>query len=183
MVGKIPAFTKNLKITVGLFTFVLLLDQFSKHLAKLYLKPVHSVSVIGDFFKLTFVENPGIAFGVLVSNKTSFTVLSIIAVLVIFYYLFKLKDNLLLRTAFAIILGGAFGNLIDRFTAGKVVDFFDFEFFNFNLPSFKFLIFNFHGYAMDRWPVFNIADSAVSIGMIIIIFSALFDKGETEKQE
>lgn len=161
---------------IGLIFIVLLLDQVTKYLAKIYLEPIHSVSVFGNFFKLTFVENSGIAFGIRVNNKVFFTLLSILAVIIIFYYLFKLKDHFFLRLAFAIILGGAFGNLIDRFISGKVVDFFDFDFININLPSFKFLIFEFQGYAMDRWPVFNVADSAVSIGMIIIICNAFFDK-------
>ena len=67
---------------------------------------------------------------------------AIIAILVIFYYLFSLKDHKILRIAFALILGGAFGNLIDRFLFGKVVDFFDFEFFNVTIPPFSFLFFN-----------------------------------------
>lgn len=155
---------------------VLILDQFTKYLARFFLQPVHSVSIIGNFFKLTYIENPGIAFGLRIDNKLFFTFLSIAAVIIIFYYLFLLKDQKYLRFAFAMILGGAFGNLIDRFLYGRVVDFLDFEFFDVSIPPFKILFLQFSGYSMDRWPVFNIADIAVSLGMIIIIANTLFDR-------
>ena len=87
-----------------------------------------------------------------------------------------MKENRLLRFSFAVILGGAFGNLIDRFLFGRVVDFFDFEFFDVSIPPFSFLFFHFSGYSMSRWPVFNIADIAVTIGMILIIYNAIFDR-------
>lgn len=173
---KIPSFTHPyLKSIISIILSVLILDQITKYLAKIFLQPVQSISIIGEFFKLTYVENPGIAFGLQVNNKIFFTILSIGAVLVIFYYLFLLKDQKYLRIAFALILGGAFGNLIDRFLHGKVVDFLDFEFININMPPFKFLFFQFRGYSMDRWPVFNVADIAVTLGMIIIIINALFE--------
>jgi signal peptidase II len=166
----------HFKIIIAIVFVVLILDQITKYSAKIFLAPRQSVSVLGNFFRLTFVENPGIAFGIRVNNKVFFTILSLMAVVVIFYYLFKLKDHLLLRVAFAIILGGAFGNLIDRFIYGKVIDFLDFDFFNVNLPSFKFLLFEFQGYTMERWPVFNLADSAVSIGMMLILLSTFLEK-------
>lgn len=161
---------------------VLILDQISKYLARIFLQPIHSISIIGDFFRFTYVENPGIAFGLRIDNKVFFTVLSIVAVILIFYYLFLLREQKILRFAFAIILGGAFGNLIDRFIYGQVVDFFDFEFFNIRIPSFKLFFFQFNGYALDRWPVFNIADMAVTIGMIMILLNALFGKEAKQKQ-
>ncbi len=170
----------HLKHALAVILSVIFLDQVTKYLARFFLEPAHSVSILGNFFRLTYVENPGIAFGVRINNKVMFTFLSIIAVIVIFYYLIKLKEHWLLRFSFAIILGGAFGNLIDRFIHGRVVDFFDFDFFNINLSSFKFLFFEFHGYSMNRWPVFNIADMAVSIGMILIILSILFDHKKQE---
>jgi signal peptidase II len=169
--------------TFFIVAMVLALDQITKYLARIYLQPVHSVSVINDFFRLTYVENPGIAFGIRINNKVLFTILSLIAVVVIFYYLFKLKERWLLRVAFAVILGGALGNLLDRFLYGRVVDFFDFDFFNIRIPSFHFAIFDYQGYFMNRWPVFNIADAAVSIGMIMIIAYALFDNHDEKSQE
>lgn len=167
--------TPLLKIVIGIILGVLLLDQITKHLARVFLQPVYSVSIIGDFFRLTYIENPGIAFGLRISNKITFTILSIIAVIIIFYYLLSLRDHKILRLAFASILGGAFGNLIDRFLYGRVVDFLDFEFFDVNIPSFRLLFFDFSGYQMDRWPVFNVADIAVTVGMIMIILNSILD--------
>lgn len=178
--SRFPEKQLHLKHTLIIIFSVIFLDQATKYIARFLLAPAHSVSILGKFFRLTYVENPGIAFGVQINNKVLFTLLSIIAVMVIFYYLLKLKEHWLMRFSFAIILGGAFGNLIDRFIHGRVVDFFDFDFFNINLSSFKFLFFEFHGYSMDRWPVFNIADIAVSIGMILIILSILFDHKKQE---
>jgi signal peptidase II len=153
-----------------------MLDQVTKYLARIFLQPQHSIPLLGDFLRLTYVENPGIAFGLRIENKVFFTILSILAVFIIFYYLFILREEKTLRIAFAMILGGAFGNLIDRFLYGKVVDFVDMEFFNIHIPPFKVMIFNFSGYSMDRWPVYNVADVAVTAGMILIIGNALFDR-------
>jgi signal peptidase II len=165
-----------MKSVLIIIFLILVLDQFTKYLARFFLQPVQTVSIMGNFFKLTYIENPGFAFGLRINNKLFFTFLSIIAVIIIFYYLFLLKDHKYLRFAFAIILGGAFGNLIDRFLYGRVVDFLDFDFFDVSIPSFKILFLNFSGYSMDRWPVFNIADIAVSLGMIIIIASTIFNR-------
>ena len=161
---------------------MLILDQLTKYLARIFLQPVYSMTILGDFFRLTYVENPGIAFGFRIENKVFFTILSIIAVIVIFYYLFLLKQHPVLRLAFALILGGAFGNLIDRFLYGRVVDFLDFEFFDINISPFSFLFFDFGGYQMNRWPVFNIADIAVTTGMILIIINAIYNRKHLQKQ-
>ena len=162
--------------TISVIFSLICLDQATKLIAKIYLQPIHSVRIIGNFLRFTYVENPGMAFGIQLSNKLLFNMLSIIAVIVIFIYLLKLRDHNLLRFSFAIILGGAFGNLIDRFFYGQVVDFIDVEFFDIHFNGGKFLFLNLPPYAMDRWPVFNIADSAVSIGMILIILTAIFER-------
>ena len=73
-------------------------------------------------------------------------------------------------------MGGAIGNLIDRLFSGRVVDFLDVEFFDISIPAFEFLFVNFPGYALTRWPVFNVADSAVTCGMIFIAWLILFQK-------
>ena len=172
----------NTKFLLIIVASVFALDQLTKYAARFFLEPVQQVSVLGNFFRLTYVENPGIAFGIRINNKVLFTILTLAAVIAIFYYLFKIKGHWSLRLAFAVILGGAFGNLIDRFTYGVVVDFFDFDFFNLTLPSFHFLFFDFQGYPMDRWPVFNIADTAVSIGMILIILNAIFDRSPKQTE-
>ena len=76
----------------------------------------------------------------------------------------------MLQISFALVLGGALGNLIDRFRLGEVIDFLDFDFINIKIPPFKFGFIDFSGFYMGRWPVFNVADGAVTIGMILILW-------------
>ena len=132
-----------------------------------------SINVIGDFFQLTFVENPGMAFGVDVTDnaKLWLSLFSIVASVGLFIYLYSVrKQSLSLRIALSMILAGALGNLIDRvfygvfysyssIFYGKVVDFFDFDFFDFQI----------FGRTYDRWPIFNVADMCVSIGVMILL--------------
>lgn len=132
-----------------------------------------SIEVIGTFLRITFVENPGMAFGfeVGVIQKLFLSIFTLIAAIAIFYYLYKSKDNsLALRIGLAFILGGALGNLTDRMFYGvifdyaplfygKVVDFIQVEFWDFTL----------FGHTYETWPIFNVADSAVSIGVAVIL--------------
>jgi signal peptidase II len=130
-----------------------------------------SIPVLGNFFKLTFIENPGMAFGIDVGGKLFLTIFSVVASAGILYYLFKIREEaLIIRFSLALILGGAIGNLIDRafygvifgdgpLFYGKVVDFFDLDFFNVN----------FAGFHITRWPIFNVADAAVSIGVLMLL--------------
>ena len=79
-------------------------------------------------------------------------------------------------------MGGAIGNLIDRLFAGRVVDFLDVEFFDVSIPAFEFLFVNFPGFSLTRWPVFNIADSAVTCGMILIAWLILTQKSPLKQE-
>ena len=164
---------------------VLVADQISKFYIKgisipslnLKLEGMHlgeSISVIGDFFRITFTENPGMAFGFDPGSdfKLLISVFSLVASIGLLIYLFVVRNkSLSLRIAIALILAGAVGNVIDRMFYGliydyaplfygKVVDFFDFDFINFSL----------FGRSYDRWPIFNIADASVSIGVFILLF-------------
>lgn len=128
--------------------------------------------VIGDFLRMTYIENPGMAFGIDIGGKLFFSLFSIIASAAIFLYLYNAReDSLGLRISLAMILGGAIGNLIDRVfygviygTAplfyGRVVDFIDVDFFDVNVL----------GFHLSRWPVFNVADAAVTIGVVLLLF-------------
>ncbi len=143
-----------------------------------------SVDIIGSFLRLTFVENPGIAFGidVGVNNKLLLTVFTFILIVVLFYFLIKNLDKPEpYKIAIALILGGAIGNFIDRMFYGvlfgyaplfygRVVDFINFEFFDFTL----------FGKSFSRFPIFNVADSAVSIGVAMLIF---FSPGTSATKE
>lgn len=149
---------------------VLILDQVTKYIIKTNMFLGQQIPVIGDFFKITYVENPGMAFGIHMDNSVVFLGLSIVAAILVFYYLYRLRNETWpLQLALAWITAGALGNLSDRFIRGSVVDMFDFEFFDIHIPSFNIFSFHFSGYDMLRWPVFNVADMAVSGGMIILI--------------
>ncbi|PIQ09357.1 MAG: signal peptidase II [Ignavibacteriales bacterium CG18_big_fil_WC_8_21_14_2_50_31_20] len=177
---------------------VFLTDQISKLAVKGFSIPsinfnwegMHygqSINVIGDFLRITFVENSGMAFGLEVGviQKFFLTTFTFIAAIGLFYYLYKSqKRDFPLRLGLALILAGALGNLIDRafygiifnyapLLYGRVVDFIQVEFWDFTL----------FGNTYETWPIFNIADSAVTIGVAIIL---LFHKDnapiEDEKQ-
>jgi len=146
-----------------------------------------SISVIGDFFRITFTENPGMAFGFDPGSefKLFISIFSLVASIALLVYLFSVRNkSLSLKIAIALILGGAIGNVIDRMFYGliydyaplfygKVVDFFDFNFFNFSI----------FGRSYDRWPIFNIADAAVSIGVLILLFFYKHHEAEDKKIE
>jgi signal peptidase II len=162
--------------------FIVLADQATKLAIKGFSIPwlgiqVHGLGlgaskpILGDFLKLTYIENPGMAFGIDLGGKTFFSIFSIVASIGILYYLYKARaERLPQRFALAMILGGAIGNLIDRvfyglifqggnLFSGRVVDFIDVDFFNIDL----------FGYHLSRWPVFNIADASVTIGVLLLI--------------
>ena len=84
-------------------------------------------------------------------------------------------------TAMAAILGGAIGNLYDRIVRGSVVDFLDSEFFNVNIPPFEFWFIDFPGFVMHRWPVYNVADIAITVGMAVLFVFVLFEDPEKMK--
>lgn len=163
---------------------VIFVDQISKfyikgieipflHLSFSGMYPGESLPKIGNFFKITFIENPGMAFGFNPGSefKLWISIFSLIASIGLLVYLYRVRSkSLSLRIALAMILGGAIGNLIDRASYGiiydyapvfygKVVDFFDFDFFNFTI----------FGRNYDRWPIFNIADASVTIGVLILL--------------
>lgn len=174
---------------------VVVIDQITKLLVKGFSIPFLNFSyegmnhgqripIIGDFFRLTFIENPGMAFGVDpgITFKFWITLFSLVASIVLIVYLYFVRNqHLSLRVALAFILGGAIGNLIDRMFYGVwfdyaplfygyVVDFLDFDFFNISI----------FGREYERWPIFNIADSAVTIGVLILI---IFYKKHTSEEE
>ena len=156
----------------------LALDQFSKMaIRNLFAKiDMHTIPVFGNFFRLTFVENSGAVFGIdpQLGNLTNIIllILHIIAIAVIIYLFLKNK-HALPRFSFTLILSGAFGNLIDRIIFGRVTDFLDVDFFNLTIG-------NWH---IDRWYVFNIADSCIVVGVILLIIYYLFVENSAKEKE
>jgi len=162
--------------------FIVVADQVTKLVVKGLSIPslgVHlqgmglgaSKPILGDFLKITYIENPGMAFGIDLGGKLFFSIFSIVASIGILFYLYKAKEERFAhRLSLAMILGGAVGNLIDRvfygilfngdpIFYGRVVDFIDVDFFDLNI----------FGYHLSRWPVFNIADACVTLGVVFII--------------
>ena len=143
---------------------VVIIDQITKILIYKNLPLYHSITIIPGFFNITHIHNPGGAFGFMAHQNSSlrnffFILLASIAVCLIFYfYKSTYRTHPFLASGFALILGGAIGNLIDRIRFGKVVDFLD------------FYVHNYH------WPAFNVADSAITVGVTIFIFHLLFRK-------
>jgi signal peptidase II len=167
----------------------LLIKGFSMPLLGLHVNGIPigtSIPIIGDFARLTYIENPGMAFGIDIGGKLFFSIFSIVASIGILFYLYHMRhETFLFRFSLALILGGAIGNLIDRvfygvlfndggLFYGKVVDFIDIDFFNINI----------FGYHMTRWPIFNIADSSVTVGVLmLIIFHRKFVHDEERRSE
>ncbi len=136
-----------------LVAITLILDQGTKYLTQTYMYEGQSIPIIDGIFHLTYVLNPGAAFGIL-ANKTTFFILVTLIVLIVIIYIYRRvpAEKWLLRFGLAMQVGGAMGNLLDRIRLGMVVDFFDFRVF----------------------PVFNIADSAIVVGVTILFIEILF---------
>jgi signal peptidase II len=149
---------------VAAVALVYLVDQMTKHLAT-GLSSHSGVSVIEGFFRLTYVENAGIAWGLFADvgagGKWVLGGISLIAATGIVLYAVRTPTTeRLTQWGLALVLGGVLGNLTDRIIRGAVVDFLDF---------------NFGSY---RWPTFNVADAAITVGAIILIVDALWSSPE-----
>ncbi|MBP2111733.1 MULTISPECIES: signal peptidase II [Paenibacillus] len=146
---------------------VFLIDQGTKYLIATRLELAEQIPVIKDFFIITSHRNRGAAFGILEGQQWFFIVITVIVVCGIVWYLNKArKTRKLLPTALALVLGGAIGNFLDRILNGEVVD---------------FLMFNFGSYT---FPIFNVADSCIVVGVGLIILDTLLEvKGEQEVTE
>ena len=137
---------------------IIVLDQWSKWVIKTSFNLYESKPVIQDFLHFTYVTNDGMAFGLsFPGGKHVLLIMTILLTGFIIGFLWKEKNgHPLIKYGLALILSGAIGNLIDRLLYGKVVDFLD------------LMIGNFH------WYIFNIADSSVTIGMILFIIHSFY---------
>ena len=128
------------------------IDQASKFIVRGSMTLHQSEPVLGDFFRLTYIHNPGAAFGLNVGSPLLHTILSILALgLLVYLYRSLAANERFLHLALSLVLGGAVGNIIDRLYLGEVVDFFDF------------------GFGDLRWPIFNFADSFVTVGVLLLV--------------
>ncbi len=138
---------------VGLALAVLAADQATKRLVLQTLAPGQSWpsadTTVGRYFSFTHVTNTGVAFGLLQGHSEilALVALGVVFVLLLYRHQHPRKDWLL-DCALGLQIGGAFGNLVDRLTAGHVIDFVDLKF----------------------WPVFNVADTAISLGVLLLVW-------------
>jgi len=142
-------------VTVAIAAAVVALDQATKVAARTYLAPGNaSVPLLGDLVKLTFTRNTGAAFGMMPGGRAAFIVVSLVAVATVIGYLIRRRpQSAWLVVALGLSMAGAIGNLIDRAFIGWVTDFIQIPF---------------------NFPVFNVADSSVVVGVGMLVWWLLF---------
>jgi len=147
-------------VPVFLVIIVVLLDQLSKFWIQSSMLLGMSFPIITDVFHITYILNPGAAFGILENQQLFFILMGFVILCAAVYFYPRLKqENIWVRYGAALLVGGAIGNLIDRIHIGMVVDFFDFRI----------------------WPIFNIADIAIVVGVGSIIYALIFKADVKEK--
>ena len=145
------------KILIGSF-IVLIFDQISKNLVDLFISLNDSITVIKKFFYLTYIYNEGAAWSILNGKRIFLILIGIVSLYLIYTFIKDFKENKRNIVAFSLIIGGILGNLFDRIFLGIVRDFLDFKIFGLN------------------YPIFNIADCAICIGVILLLIALI--KGE-----
>ena len=141
-----------------IIVFIVIFDQISKYFANLYLNGSDKVDFIPGILSFQYHENKGAAWGMLADHRWVFMTLSTIAIVLIIGFLIytrKEKSNFVFKLALCFFAGGGIGNMIDRVINGYVIDFLNFEFIEF--------------------PIFNVADSFISIGAVLLVFYLILD--------
>lgn len=150
----------------GLSALIVVLDQATKALITATMSPNQSIPIAGFLLRITYIRNPSAAFGLSLGPATFYIIFSVVASLVVSYYIVKLpKRDHWPRIALAMILAGAVGNLIDRLRFGEVVDFIQ-------VGLSERLV----------WPIFNVADMGVSVGVVLLMLFFLV-VGEGDKED
>ncbi|MCC3303454.1 signal peptidase II [Sneathiella sp. HT1-7] len=153
-----------LRLGLIVAAMIIAVDQVSKmYLIDLMARYPHGIEVT-SFFNLVMVWNRGVSFGMFAGDNMRWILVAVAVVIsiVVFFWLRK-ATNRMLSIGLGLVLGGAIGNIIDRIRFGAVADFFDFD-----------LIFM-------RWPAFNVADMAIVVGVIVILFENLFQGHNSDK--
>jgi len=149
---------------------VLLFDCLTKWVVRVKLDPIQPMELIPGFLRLSYWENSGVAFGLFdavtsVWKPYILAAMAVVAVVVIFVYGAHMpQERKLLQLSLAVIMGGILGNFVDRIVRGYVIDFIDF-----------------HIYDTFRWPTFNVADSAITIGIALLLIDTV--KNPVEKED
>lgn len=153
---------------------IALIDIVSKLIIQNSFQLNESRPIMDGFFKLTYILNYGGVFGSRIGSNVFYLISAIaVVILVIFFLIREFGKNKYIDLSLFIVLGGAIGNLFDRIRMGAVVDFLDFDFLKIHLL----------GYTFNRWPTFNIADAAVTIGMIMLVVTVLFGLGRPKVEQ
>jgi signal peptidase II len=142
-------------IFAGLATGVVVIDQLAKAAVTSALEPGESIQVIGDYLRIVFGQNTGALFGLFQDNALMFGVVSIVVIGLIVLYEARSGTSLYLTVTLGLLLGGAIGNMLDRLRLGYVVDFVDV------------------GIGSTRFYTFNVADSAISLAILLLLVAAL----------
>ena len=138
---------------------ILIFDQLAKYFVVQYVPQGSSIPIIKNIFHLTYILNRGAAFGIF-KNQVYFFIITAVAAIIFILINLRYRRAPRFEIALSLILSGAVGNLIDRIRLGAVIDFLDFRI----------------------WPVFNIADSAITIGAILLAYSILIQKSKCKNQ-
>lgn len=147
---------------VGVIVFIV--DIGSKIMVANLMLEDQSIRVIKDFLYLTYAKNTGVAFSFLEGNRLLIIVMTLIIVVLLIKYVYNKKMSLLEKISYGLVLGGAMGNLFDRIVYGYVVDFIDVYIFGYD------------------YPIFNIADSCVVVGIMLILLVS-FKNESSDKNE
>jgi signal peptidase II len=150
-------------ISLFITIVILLLDQITKFIVASSMKVGDSFNVIPNFLNITSHRNNGAAWGILSGKMSFFYIITIIILVVlIIFYIKEAKQHLLMQVAISLLFAGALGNFIDRVLHGEVVDFVDTNIFGYNFP------------------IFNVADSSLTIGVLLIVIALLTDMKKEE---
>jgi len=154
-----------MKFILFLSLLLYALDQWSKQLVLRVINPYEARVVVHDFFNLVNVTNTGAAFGSFKGNNLFFIVISLVALVVVTVLLVRPRPSDRWRDfSLALLLAGILGNLTDRLLYGHVID---------------FLLFNLHIRYADPWPAFNVADSCISIAVVLFIIHSFHKQKRT----
>lgn len=142
---------------------ILLLDQISKYIVSSYINLNSSIIIIPNFFSLTYTRNYGAAWSIMWNKTIMLILIALLALGFVIYMLYKEKNiNKYKKLYYGFILGGLLGNLLDRIIFGYVIDFFDFNIFGYNFP------------------IFNVSDSFIVIGVIMVFIEAFIGGQKNE---
>jgi len=148
-------------------------DQLTKLWAVGYLENGGTPEILGQFFQLKLVFNRGGALGTELGGSLFYLITSFVILAFVIYFIIANKNISLITIPLSAIAGGAIGNLIDRLRLGHVIDFLDFDFFDFDIM----------GLHVERWWTFNIADSAITVGVIGLLIYIIFLSKSIETEQ